>query len=465
MKIIYWVFFLLLAFFSASILFTTLGVPALDNWDEAWYGEVAKQMLNTGNHIKLMWNGSIFLDKPPLYMWIIVGLAKMFGGLSEFIVRFPSALAGFIVTMSVFYYASKKYGFVAGVIAFGSLLLNNVYIWRARSGNLDTLAGLWIILIYFLMLSKIRHKYIYIGLLLSFVFLTKAALVLLPAMVVILLMEKSLRNYLQIAIAAIVPSAIWLTLGYYQVGPQFVDYFLFHSDQNVGQLAISQLKTAYASFIYYALQRRLTILLLAGICAAVLRLRNVESQLLLLFTIPFAIFLSLGQRANNWYLVPIFPFISLLIGLGCQWIFTLTKENKLIKLLALSICGYIFFRAYTVNITPIINTYGSSDQRQSGMVIKELSEPTDLIVRLNQEYPSTIYYSDRQVIVYKQDARSAGIFIGAQDLADLIKEGRVKWFSGSPAQIKEYASSLKLPYTITSVNNSEHILYIQSQAK
>ncbi|HEY9900348.1 MAG TPA: glycosyltransferase family 39 protein [Pantanalinema sp.] len=68
-----------------------LGLDSLYDWDEAWYGQVAKEMIRSGDWVTLQWRGAPFFDKPPLAIWAIALSFKVFGA-SEWAARLPSAL-------------------------------------------------------------------------------------------------------------------------------------------------------------------------------------------------------------------------------------------------------------------------------------------------------------------------------------------------------------------------------------
>jgi len=70
-----------------------LGEGSLRDWDEAWYGTVARTMVRTGEYLIPHYNGVIYHEKPPLFYWMIASCYQVFG-FNEFAVRLPSALCG-----------------------------------------------------------------------------------------------------------------------------------------------------------------------------------------------------------------------------------------------------------------------------------------------------------------------------------------------------------------------------------
>jgi 4-amino-4-deoxy-L-arabinose transferase-like glycosyltransferase len=70
-----------------------LGAASLNDWDEAIYAQVAKEIVTSGDWLTLHWGYAPWFHKPPLFMWITAILFQLFG-ISEFWARFPSVLAG-----------------------------------------------------------------------------------------------------------------------------------------------------------------------------------------------------------------------------------------------------------------------------------------------------------------------------------------------------------------------------------
>ncbi|MGI5826781.1 MAG: ArnT family glycosyltransferase [Patescibacteria group bacterium] len=172
----------LLLALAAYIVFYKLGSFPLENWDEAWYGDIIRNMLRQKDLIVLHWNRMPLIDKPPFFMWIGAALSSIIG-LSEFSIRLPSALSALAAIAIVTIYSYRQYGFVPSLLAFSAIAFNNVFIWRARTGNIDALVSLQIFLTYFLILSKNKFRYLLLGILFAMIYLTKASLVFFPLVI------------------------------------------------------------------------------------------------------------------------------------------------------------------------------------------------------------------------------------------------------------------------------------------
>jgi 4-amino-4-deoxy-L-arabinose transferase-like glycosyltransferase len=75
------------------IFFLGLGTPALYDPHESLYAEVARDMVVRGDWLTPHLNDTRYLDKPPLFYWLIALSYTVFG-VSEFAARLPVALAG-----------------------------------------------------------------------------------------------------------------------------------------------------------------------------------------------------------------------------------------------------------------------------------------------------------------------------------------------------------------------------------
>jgi 4-amino-4-deoxy-L-arabinose transferase-like glycosyltransferase len=448
--------------FAAYICFEKLGRAPLENWDEAWYAEVTKQILKTGELITFSWNGMPWMEKPPLYMWLSA-LASLPFGINELSVRLTAAISGFVAIILVTVYAFKQYGLVPSLLAFSTIVLNNIFIWRTRTGNLDTLVTLLIFAVYFLILSKLKYRYPLLGIFFAAIFLTKGALVLFPFLIFVLhellfgkkIIKRNLNGYFKLAIFLLTPIIIWLILGYSKTGVEFVRTYVLSSDQ--GALKFELFKTDYISYAYYSLQRRFFWVLLLGAFFAFKLIRDPKYFLLILFSFLLPFELSFSERNNNWYLLPSMPFWSILIAFGTCKFIEFFRRNKLIIAAVLLLTLYVSFKTFNENITPLMNTTSTKRQKESALEIKKLTGKNETIVRLDHLYPATAYYSDRKVLASPQEADTRSFFISRNDLVAKIKNGEIKWLVGTSKDIGDFQKQNNLRLKLIKVNDEEMI--------
>src|SRR5216117_2973334 len=70
---------------------------------EAREGLVVREMLDTGDWILPLWNGSVVPSKPPLFHWLVASSARLTGGqVTVRTLRAPSVVLAGVVVVVVF---------------------------------------------------------------------------------------------------------------------------------------------------------------------------------------------------------------------------------------------------------------------------------------------------------------------------------------------------------------------------
>lgn len=129
-----------------TLLLFFINIWGYDLWppDEPRFAEVAREMLQSHNFLAPYINGLPYKEKPPLLFWAICAASKPLGGVTEFSARIPSALAALLTVFFVFLLArrltNQRTAFWSGVILSTTLL----FWWEARTVHTDMLmtAGL-----------------------------------------------------------------------------------------------------------------------------------------------------------------------------------------------------------------------------------------------------------------------------------------------------------------------------------
>jgi 4-amino-4-deoxy-L-arabinose transferase-like glycosyltransferase len=91
---------------GALLFIPGLGGVHLFDWDEINFAESAREMLVTGDYLRVQIDYVAFWEKPPLFFWLQAGAMKLFG-VTEFAARFPNALCG-IITLLVLYAIGRR---------------------------------------------------------------------------------------------------------------------------------------------------------------------------------------------------------------------------------------------------------------------------------------------------------------------------------------------------------------------
>jgi 4-amino-4-deoxy-L-arabinose transferase-like glycosyltransferase len=89
--------------------FYRLGSVTLFDVDEAVFSEATKEMVLSGNWITPTYDGVNRYDKPILFYWLMAASYKAFG-INEVGARFPSAAAGFLLALALFFFIKKIFG-------------------------------------------------------------------------------------------------------------------------------------------------------------------------------------------------------------------------------------------------------------------------------------------------------------------------------------------------------------------
>ncbi|MCX6173823.1 MAG: glycosyltransferase family 39 protein [Ignavibacteriales bacterium] len=132
-------------FIGSLILIPLLGRVHLFDWDEINFAECAREMIATGDYLRVQIDYQPFWEKPPLFIWAQVLSMKIFG-INEFASRLPNALIG-IITLLVLFNIGKKvfnteFGWTWCLVYLGSFLP----LFYFRSGIIDPMFNLFMFL-------------------------------------------------------------------------------------------------------------------------------------------------------------------------------------------------------------------------------------------------------------------------------------------------------------------------------
>ncbi len=135
----------LLVLLGAICFLPFLGAVHLFDWDEINFAEASREMIETGNYMRVTIDYQPFWEKPPLFFWLQVMSMKMWG-VNEFAARFVNAVFG-ILTLLVAYIIGKKlydrtFGFLWAATFAGSFLPHFFF----KSGIIDPVFNLFIFL-------------------------------------------------------------------------------------------------------------------------------------------------------------------------------------------------------------------------------------------------------------------------------------------------------------------------------
>jgi 4-amino-4-deoxy-L-arabinose transferase-like glycosyltransferase len=152
--------------------------------DEATRALVALEMMIRDNYIVSTINGEIYLNKPPLFPWILTVFYKLFG-INEFVLRLPTVISLLGFGLTVYWFVSRELGKQAGIIAaFTIVTSGRLLFWESLLGYIDITFS-WVVyaslmfIFYYFRQKKFLHLFIVSYLLMTVGFMLKG----LPAIV------------------------------------------------------------------------------------------------------------------------------------------------------------------------------------------------------------------------------------------------------------------------------------------
>lgn len=338
-------------------LFFGLGKYPLTDVDETRYAVMARDLLHSLDWNSLMLNGVPFLEKPPLYFWLVGASIKLFHTFSPFSVRFPIAVLSSFLIFSTYYLGkkvlSRKFGMISALVLLSSIF----FLIFAHVAILDMVLTVFVAgAIYSAFLTHFcqekNKKYFWFGfyVFIGLGFLSKGLLALALPVVIIFtynLLTKTLKdmfkpiNLLPGLFVFLLISLPWHLVMYQEYGFRFVrEYFLAHHFARfINSVSIGRERP----FLYFVPVFLLGFLpwtftfiafLIDGFkklgakykaaegkfvqkLVALVNVENNEQKLILFASIAFIIiFLVFSSSSTKLptYILPVFPFASLLMG-------------------------------------------------------------------------------------------------------------------------------------------------------
>jgi 4-amino-4-deoxy-L-arabinose transferase-like glycosyltransferase len=143
---------LLFALAGAFFFLPFLGGVHLFDWDEINFAEISREMVVSGDFLRVSINFEPFYQKPPFFFWLQALAMKVFG-VNEMAARLPNALCGVLSLALLFNMGKKLYHTRFGIIWAGVYLGSVLPFLYFKSGIIDPWFNLFIFLgLYFFIL-------------------------------------------------------------------------------------------------------------------------------------------------------------------------------------------------------------------------------------------------------------------------------------------------------------------------
>ncbi|GEM_PF-633817 len=401
-----------LVFLSGIFYLVNLGGGSLASWDEAIYASVAKEMLRSGHWLRLTLEGSPWSDKPPLCIWATALFYKVFG-INEFAARLFSALTGIGTIIVTYFFASKIFNRWIGSLAALVLLSSSHFIHFSRFGMMDAPITFFIALsLYFFWLGRERNRYlIFSGIALGLAIMTKSfsALFVLPVVWIYCLWARELDVLWRSSywIGVILAVAIALPWNLYEI----VAYRgLYMNDAVTKHLFLRTTKAldGHSGNLYYYIRTMVNKYhpwTLVSIFSAPLfflqAIRTRRKEILFITVWMFLIFvvISLMQTKLDWYLLPVYPALSISVAYYLARIF---KEEQ--KLLVQGM--FVVVMVLHLQYSHIFNHDYSRELKGIAPATKSIIGPAEVIYFYDfHDSPAGNFYLEKK-IAYLDDPNS-----------------------------------------------------------
>ncbi len=123
---------------AALLLIVSLG--ARDLWtQEGRWGVITQEMVRSGDYLHPYNLDEEYYDKPLLSYWLQAGLSKVIGGVNEWALRLPSALAGLLAIGCTCRLGRILLGKPVGLLAGWVLLTSYYFVFWSRTASADVL--------------------------------------------------------------------------------------------------------------------------------------------------------------------------------------------------------------------------------------------------------------------------------------------------------------------------------------
>ena len=127
---------LILALLASVLFFSKLGGDGLATFDDAYYAQKAKKILETGDWFTIHFMDDVRHDNPPLFFNLMAVSYKIFG-VSEYAAKFPSALLGLFTVLLLYFFASQMFDPKIGFLSAFILILTHSFLKYSRHAMID----------------------------------------------------------------------------------------------------------------------------------------------------------------------------------------------------------------------------------------------------------------------------------------------------------------------------------------
>ena len=334
----------LLLLFLTPLFFFKLGQSSLVSFDEAWYGDIARNIINSRDFINLTWNGNLYIDHPPAGFWVVAISEKIFGE-SEFGVRFAPAFLGLVSLVVIYFLGKELFNRWVGLSSAIALSSSFWFLFRARSGNLDIILTFFFLLTLLLGVKVSKEKQFLWPFFISLAFLlltkTLVPFAIIPALIIIFWKPKYSWKEIRWPAAFLVGILLFWLVNQLLKNSMFLQHYF-----NIGLPGVD-VETNYLENIKLVkeyLHSGIGKWFWPGIFSVIsgLFLRKKSFLMFSAFFFSFLLPAIFSTKVHIWHLIPLHPILILsFFGLSFVILERVIKNKSVAGILILAICLYI----------------------------------------------------------------------------------------------------------------------------
>ena len=322
-------FFNLLLGISVLVLSAHLGLPPLWGSEGRW-AVIARSMLRSGNLLSPTLGIHSYWAKPLLSYWQILPLAYVNENVSEFTARFPSVVWAVVMLFLTYHLAKRWFGEKTGLVSVGILATSYSFVFWGRNAQVEmTNAAMILLCLWYFLKHKSdnRHTWVYIlGIIMALGANMKGLVLYGVPVFCIVLLSVIKREWSWIPPLRTLVMASFLSLAVFLALPAIASIRSVTWEplqrvwyENVlrffGQVDHKDPFYTYFIKIFYLAAPWSLVLPVALIRCMQLTRRRVSQipEVLILFGAIFLFFTLSGSR-RSYYLLPILPFVAMLVA-------------------------------------------------------------------------------------------------------------------------------------------------------
>lgn len=341
-------------------IFWGLGSMNLMSLNEGRRALAIKEMFNSGDWLLPRLNGELYLTKPPFLYWISASISYLLGEVTEWTLRLPSALAALTVLYMAYQYTSKYFGLWAALFTTQLLIANAGFAMLARRVEIEMLLTALCVGAIFSAVHYIKQEekryWIYLSyFLLGLAVLTKGPVALLfvtlPLIFAAFWTKNSKAKQLLTNktgwLIFLVVSLSWYIVVTIKLGPDIWATIIKHD--MLGKMQGEENVKPILSYVGWI---AVDFLLLVGLLLVKPKalFKKYRDQLqfiipMLCIVIPLIVFSAFSNKHAK-YLLPIYPFLAIVLGVQLASIFEGANRHIKVGILALGILLPMIFAGF-----------------------------------------------------------------------------------------------------------------------